>query len=145
MIGDVKADSVFITNAATPTDFLIIKDANGQVGHRKSFYGLGLNYCIATQGIFPSQNRPASSDSTLAVTGENPFIGEIMLFAGNFAPLGWSFCQGQILQISQNVALFSILGTTYGGDGKTTFALPDLRNAVPVSFGSNWALGQSNQ
>ena len=63
------------------------------------------------------------------------FIGIIKLFAGNFAPTGWAFCSGQLLPISQNQALFAILGTTYGGDGRTTFALPDLRGRVPV--GSN--------
>lgn len=64
-----------------------------------------------------------------------PFIGSIVLFAGNFAPRGWSLCQGQLLPIAQNTALFSILGTTYGGDGRTTFALPDLRSRVPVGYG----------
>jgi len=57
----------------------------------------------------------------------DPFIGQIMLFAGNFAPRGWALCQGQLLSIASNTALFSIFGTTYGGDGRTTFALPDLR------------------
>lgn len=57
----------------------------------------------------------------------NPFLAQIMIFAGNFAPRGWAFCEGQLLPISQNSALFSLLGTTYGGDGRTTFALPDLR------------------
>jgi microcystin-dependent protein len=76
-----------------------------------------------------------------------PFIGQITLFAGNFAPRGWAFCQGQILAIAQNTALFSILGTTYGGNGQTTFALPDLRSRVPVGQGqgpglSNYILGQ---
>lgn len=64
-----------------------------------------------------------------------PFIGTIILFAGNFAPRGWAFCAGQLLSIAQNSALFSILGTTYGGDGRTTFALPDLRGRVPVGIG----------
>lgn len=64
-----------------------------------------------------------------------PFLAEIVLFAGNFAPRGWAFCQGQILSIAQNTALFSLLGTTYGGDGQTTFALPDLRGRVPVGTG----------
>lgn len=63
------------------------------------------------------------------------FIGIIKLFAGNFAPQGWAFCNGQLLSISQNTALFSILGTTYGGDGRTTFGLPDLRNRVAVGGG----------
>jgi microcystin-dependent protein len=64
-----------------------------------------------------------------------PFIGEIRIFAGNFPPRGWQFCQGQLLSIAQNTALFSILGTTYGGNGMTTFALPDLRGRVPMQPG----------
>lgn len=64
------------------------------------------------------------------------FIGSIVMFAGNFAPRGWAFCDGQLLPISQNQALFSILGTTYGGDGRTTFALPDLRGRVPIHPGA---------
>ncbi|MDY7226284.1 phage tail protein [Hyalangium rubrum] len=64
-----------------------------------------------------------------------PFLGEIRIFAGNFAPRGWAFCEGQLLSIAQNTALFSILGTTYGGNGQTTFALPDLRGRVPIQPG----------
>lgn len=76
------------------------------------------------------------------------FIASIILFAGNFAPRGWAFCQGQILSIAQNTALFSLLGTTFGGNGQTTFALPDLRGRVPVHPGqgpglSAYSLGQS--
>ena len=76
-----------------------------------------------------------------------PYIGSIVMFAGNFAPRGWAFCAGQILPISQNTALFSILGTTYGGNGQTTFALPDLRSRNPVGAGqgpglSNIDLGE---
>jgi len=66
---------------------------------------------------------------------DNPFLGTISLFAGNFAPRGWAFCNGQILPIAQNTALFSILGTTYGGNGQTTFALPDLRGRAPIHWG----------
>ena len=65
-----------------------------------------------------------------------PFVGEIRMFAGNFAPRGWAFCDGQLLSISQNDALFSLLGTLYGGDGRTTFGLPDLRGRIPVHAGS---------
>lgn len=65
-----------------------------------------------------------------------PFIAEIVMFGGNFAPRGWAFCQGQLLSIAQNTALFSLLGTTYGGNGQTTFALPDLRGRVPMQQGS---------
>jgi microcystin-dependent protein len=63
------------------------------------------------------------------------FIATIIMFGGNFAPRGWAFCQGQILSIAQNTALFSLLGTTYGGNGQTTFALPDLRGRVPIHPG----------
>ena len=77
----------------------------------------------------------------------DPFIGEIVMFAGNFAPRGWALCDGQLLSISANQALFSILGTTYGGDGRTTFALPDLRGRAPIHPGtgpglSTYRLGQ---
>jgi microcystin-dependent protein len=76
-----------------------------------------------------------------------PFLGQIMLVPYNFAPRGWAFCNGQILPIAQNTALFSLLGTTYGGNGQTTFALPDLRGCVPISSGqgpglSNYSLGE---
>jgi len=67
----------------------------------------------------------------------DPFVGEIRLFAGNFAPQGWAFCDGQLLSIAQNTVLFDLIGTTYGGDGQTTYALPDLRGRVPVHQGSN--------
>jgi microcystin-dependent protein len=68
--------------------------------------------------------------------GDNPFIGEINYFAGNFAPRGWAFCDGQLLPIASYTALFSLLGTTYGGDGRTTFALPELRGRVVVHQGT---------
>ena len=64
------------------------------------------------------------------------YLGQILLFAGNFAPRGWAYCNGQLLAISQNDALFSLLGTTYGGDGRTTFALPDLRGRAPIHSGT---------
>jgi len=65
-----------------------------------------------------------------------PFVGEIRMFAGSFAPRGWALCEGQLLGVSQNDALFSLLGTIYGGDGRTTFGLPDLRGRVPIHAGS---------
>lgn len=64
-----------------------------------------------------------------------PYVGEIRMFAGNFAPLGWAFCDGQLLAVSQNDALFSLFGTIYGGDGRTTFGLPDMRGRVPIHAG----------
>ena len=83
-----------------------------------------------------------------AEAGSGPFLGEIMLVAWNFPPKGWAFCNGQFLPIVQNQGLFSLLGTTYGGNGITTFALPDLRDRVPIHFGqgtglSARALGES--
>jgi microcystin-dependent protein len=69
------------------------------------------------------------------------FVGEIRIFAGNFAPTGWATCDGQLLPISQNTALFSLLGTYYGGDGKSTFALPNLQGSVPLGMGQGAGLG----
>lgn len=65
-----------------------------------------------------------------------PYVGEIRMFAGNFAPAGWMFCEGQLLPISENETLFQLIGTTYGGDGQSTFALPDLRGRLPLHMGS---------
>jgi microcystin-dependent protein len=95
---------------------------------------LTLNYCIALQGIFPSQNTP--------------FISEIDLYSFNYPPKGWAFCNGQLLPINQNQALFSLLGTTYGGNGINNFALPNLQGRVPLHFGSgaglsSYVLGQT--
>jgi microcystin-dependent protein len=78
----------------------------------------------------------------------NPFVGEIRMFGGNFAPAGWAFCDGQLLPISENDVLFNLIGTTYGGDGQSTFALPDLRGRAPVHAGqgnglSNRTLGEN--
>jgi microcystin-dependent protein len=72
-----------------------------------------------------------------------PYVGEIRMFGGNFAPAGWAFCEGQILSIDQNPTLFQLIGTTYGGDGQTTFALPDLRGRIPVHVGTGFAQGQA--
>jgi len=72
-----------------------------------------------------------------------PYIGEIRMFAGNFAPAGWMFCEGQLLPISENDAMFVVLGTTYGGDGQSTFALPDLRGRVPVHKGNGVSIAET--
>lgn len=82
---------------------------------------------LGTAGMFLPKSVKAEA---------NPFVGQIMMFAGNFAPRSWAFCDGQLLAISQNDALFSLVGTTYGGDGRTTFALPDLRGRIPVHTGN---------
>jgi microcystin-dependent protein len=102
-----------------------------------------LNYIISTQGIFPS--RDGSGGGSCGIS--SPCIGSIATFAGNFAPSGWQFANGQVLPISQNTALFSLLGTTYGGNGTTNFALPNLQGRIPIGTGtgaglSNRTLGE---
>ena len=73
-----------------------------------------------------------------------PYVGEIRIFAGNFAPAGWMFCEGQLLSISENDTLFNLIGTTYGGDGQSTFALPDLRGRIPLHQGQGAGLSNYN-
>jgi microcystin-dependent protein len=72
-----------------------------------------------------------------------PYVGEIRIFAGNFAPAGWNFCEGQLLPISENETLFNLIGTTYGGDGQSTFALPDLRGRIPLHQGNGFILAET--
>jgi microcystin-dependent protein len=72
-----------------------------------------------------------------------PYVGEIRMFAGNFAPAGWMFCEGQLLPISENETLFNLIGTTYGGDGQSTFGLPDLRGRLPLHFGNGFVLAET--
>lgn len=72
----------------------------------------------------------------------DPFVGEIRLFAGNFAPVGWALCQGQLLPIAENDVLFTLIGTTYGGDGQSTFALPNLAGRIPMHVGSGYVQGE---
>jgi microcystin-dependent protein len=72
-----------------------------------------------------------------------PYVGEIRMFAGNFAPAGWMFCEGQLLPISENETLFQLIGTTYGGDGQSTFALPDLRGRLPLHQGNGFVLAET--
>ena len=100
---------------------------------------------------YPSNSEPNTVSTEKEESASNvsiePLIGEIIMFAGNFAPRNWALCDGQLLPINSHQALFSILGTTYGGDGRTTFGLPDLRGRVPVHAGqgaglSSYRLGQ---
>ena len=72
-----------------------------------------------------------------------PYVGEVRIFAGNFQPAGWMFCEGQLLPISENETLFNLIGTTYGGDGQDTFALPDLRGRLPVHMGNGFVLAET--
>jgi len=109
------------TNWVTKTAITGTAGANAAFDNMQPY--LTLNYCIATVGIFPSRS------------GQNPFIGEVELFGFNFAPVGWAMCNGQLLQISTNQALYALLGNTYGGNGTTNFALPDLRGRMPINQG----------
>src|SRR4051812_30135437 len=72
-----------------------------------------------------------------------PYVGEVRMFAGNFAPAGWMFCEGQLLPISEYETLFNLIGTTYGGDGQSTFALPDLRGRLPIHQGNGFTLAET--
>ena len=117
----------------------------GGVGETNMQPTTGLQYLIRTEGLFPSRGDGSTSGGSSGQT--DSFIGEIGLFGGNFAPGGWMVADGQLLQISQHTALFSILGTTYGGDGRTTFALPDMSSLLAVGAGHgpglmDWRLGQ---
>ncbi len=123
-----------ITNGTTPVDM----GGQGQPGdnHQPS---LALNYVIALQGIYPQRDGGGGYEDQ-----EDINLGEIMATAVTFAPSGFAFCAGQLLPIQQNTALFSLLGTTYGGDGKSTFALPDLRSRAVVGTDDNHVLGQQD-
>jgi microcystin-dependent protein len=96
--------------------------------------------CILFVVFFLCLNTIAGIDNAEAQV--EPFIGEIRMFGGNYAPRDWAFCNGQLLQISQYTTLFAIIGTTYGGDGRTTFALPDLRGRVPLHPGQGPGLSR---
>ena len=96
--------------------------------------GLGLNYIVATQGLFPPRDPGNLSGDV--------YLGEVSLFAGNYAPRGWAIADGHALSINQNQALFSLLGTSYGGNGITNFQLPDLRGRIAVGAGAQFALGE---
>ena len=76
------------------------------------------------------------------IKSQQPYVGEIRMFAGNFPPQGWAFCDGSLISISENDVLFTLIGTTYGGDGQTTFALPDFRGRAPISVSSGNSMGQ---
>ena len=137
---DNMRNTIGLNSATAPGD-LMTWDGNNWVAQQPAVQHfslnnmqpyLGIHFIIALQGIYPSRN---SAD---------PFIAEIILFAGNFAPRGWAFCDGEILAISSYAALFSLLGTTYGGDGEVTFALPDLRGRVPLHPGNGVGLTPRN-
>ena len=135
---DNTADTIGLSPGTNPED-LMTWDGNNWVAappavnsvvHNNMQPYLGIYHAIALVGIFPARNMSA------------PFIGQINMIGFNFPPRGWALCDGQLLSISSNSALFSLLGTTYGGNGRTTFGLPDLRGRVPVHVGTGPGLPQ---
>jgi microcystin-dependent protein len=112
------------TNWVAKKPVITISPTGNQLSHNNMQPYTVLNYCIALQGIYPSRS------------GADPFLGEIELYGFNFVPRGYALCDGSLMPISQNTALFSLLGTMFGGDGQSTFALPDLRGRVAVGQGT---------
>jgi microcystin-dependent protein len=138
--GNIKATGLAITQGNQYD--VVKKGASNLLVFSKGSKAVGINYIIAITGIFPNQ---VGSN----VTYPDLIMGEIRLFAGNFPPKNFMLCNGQLLPINSYLALFSIIGTTYGGDGSTNFALPDLRGAVPVGSGTPvtgaaWSRGEVN-
>jgi microcystin-dependent protein len=135
------AETRTLTEATMPSHVHILPNGESTyiVGGNQPFDNgqpsLALNYLIALQGIFPVRDSGG-------VPFDTPFYGEVVAYAGDFVPAGWALAQGQLLQIAQNQALFAILGTTYGGDGVRTFALPDLRGRTIIGTDSAIQAGQ---
>ena len=109
--------------------------SGGNQAHSNTQPVLGVNHIIALNGVYPSRDGPMPAET---------FVGEVGLFAGNFAPRGWAMADGQLIAISSHTALFSLLGTTYGGDGRSTFALPDLRGRTAIQPGTGPGLARRN-
>jgi hypothetical protein len=130
VIGNIKTNGLIINNGGSLHDFIIKSNAAGVVGFRKGHGGLGLRFIICYQGTVPDPN------SQTVLNG--PFIGEIKIFAGDFAPSGWLFCEGQyVARTGLYAALFNELGTTYGTSATNNFGIPDIRGAVPVHSGTS--------
>ena len=138
VIGNIKTIGLTINNGGALHDFLIKSNAAGVVGFRKGHGGIGLRYIICVEGGFTPDTVNNAGGS---------YISEIKIFAGNFPPSGWMFCEGQYISRSTYAILFSLVGTTYGASQTTNFGIPDLRGAVPVHVGTSpvgntWTLGQ---
>ena len=114
---------------------IIIGSTGGNAGFNNMQPYLTMNYCISLWGVYPVQS------------GSNPYVGELNLFGFGFVPYGWAACNGQLLSIAENEVLFNLIGTTFGGNGMTTFAVPDLRGRVAihqgVSYTGSYIIGQS--
>ncbi len=133
--GSVEDFDISNNSTGNVNDEQYKSSANGSIAIRNGFNARSIRYCIAIQGAFPRPDtvQPGPEDSLpVNFNSSDPLPGEIKLFAGVFPPKGWMFCEGQLLPINHNTSLFTLIGTMYGGNGTTHFALPDLRNAVPV-------------
>jgi len=122
-----------------PADFVVKSPSNGKPFYRKGHTGIGMRYIICITGTFPAANGSPGSPG--------PFVGEIRIFApvqNQVIPAGWMDCEGQLLNIAQYQMLFALIGTEYGGDGRTNFALPDLRGATVVGAGNGWAITEKS-
>ncbi len=128
--------STFGEAATTLTSANLPQPAGSDMPVNNDQPSLALNDIIATSGVFPSQDGSGFNTS-------DPILGQVSLFAGNFAPSGWALCQGQILPITNNTALFSILGTQYGGNGTSNFALPNFQGRTIEGSGSGNVVGQT--
>lgn len=121
--------------STVPAEFVVKSPSIERSVYRKGHTGIGLRYIICTKGTFPTVNGTPGSPG--------PFVGEIRIFApmqDHVIPAGWMVCEGQLLTINPYQMLFALIGTEYGGDGQTTFALPDLRGATAVGAGNGWAM-----
>jgi microcystin-dependent protein len=116
-----------------PMDAAAVGPAGGSQPHDNMIPFLVVNFIISMFGVFPT---PTSGG------GDDPFLSEIKMVSFNFAPKGWTLCNGQLLPINQNQALFALLGTTYGGDGRVNFGLPNLQGRVPMHMGNGHTLGE---
>ena len=127
---ELGTDSINLTNSNLP-----VTGAGSPINNVQP--SLALNYFITSNGLYPSRGRPLGTE-------DNPYVGEIIAFAGNYTPQGWIPCDGRLLSLSDNTALFSLIGTTFGGDGRTNFAVPDLRHKAILGTSSYQQVGQEN-
>lgn len=110
--------------------------ANSSLGGARRSWRQRIGRWLQPAAATAAPARPLGQLSVRSINGSSPYLGEIALFAGNYAPQGWAFCDGRLLPISENSDLFALIGTTYGGDGESTFALPDLQGRVPMHAGT---------
>jgi len=135
MIGQTEKKSTVKPTGFASADFVVRSPNKGNLVYRKGHTGVGMRFIICTTGKFPSANDSPGSPG--------PFVGEIRIFApvqNEIMPAGWMACEGQLLNINPYQMLFALIGTEYGGNGQTNFALPDLRGATVVGAGNGWAI-----